>query len=355
MQAGGAGQRHHVDAVVGTAAGGEQGHQPVDQRALVDHRTQGAIGRGARDHGADAAGRLLGEGAAQLAVRVHEGGARQHQTHGLEHQLVGVGGAVEGAGARRVVGAALHLQQGVTAHFAGGVLLAHLHLLVIADAARHRAGWHEGGGQVGVGERPHDLARRYFVADAEQQGGVEGVVGERQRGRLGDQVAGEQGHVHPRLPLGHAVAHGGHTAGHLGAVAQLGQRGLDDVRIALIGLMGAQHVVVGGDDAHVGAGHVEDAPLLVTAGGGHGVGQVAAGQCGAGLALIGLTLDAGQKSLAAGGTALANAGGDAGNDLMDHWACSNAVTARSTTCSKVPSISMWNTPASPSGRSRVSN
>ena len=40
---------------------------------------------------------------------------------------------------------------------------------------------------------------------------------------------------------------------------------------------------------------------------------------------------------------------------MAHCACVSAVTARSTTCSKVPSISMRNTPASPSGRSRVSN
>ncbi|MNF83081.1 hypothetical protein D3C84_653950 [compost metagenome] len=45
LQAGGAGQRHHVDAVVGAAAGGEQGHQAVDQGALVQHLAQGTIGR----------------------------------------------------------------------------------------------------------------------------------------------------------------------------------------------------------------------------------------------------------------------------------------------------------------------
>ena len=125
-------------------------------------------------------------------------------------------------------GAALHLQQGIAPHFTGGVLLAHLHLLVVAYAARHGAGGHEGGGQVRMGEGPHDLARGYLVTDAEQQGGVEGVVGEGNRGGLGDEIPGEEGHVHPRLALGHAVAHGGHTAGDLGAVAQLGQRAPDD-------------------------------------------------------------------------------------------------------------------------------
>ncbi|MNG87160.1 hypothetical protein D3C79_459580 [compost metagenome] len=230
-----------------------------------------------------------------------------------------------------MVGAALHLQQGIAAHFAGGVLLAHLHLLVVAYAARHGAGGHEGGGQVSVGEGPHDLARGYLVTDAEQQGGVEGVVGEGNRGGLGDEIPGEQGHVHPRLALGHAVAHGGHAAGDLGAVAESGQRPLDDVRVALIGLMGAQHVVVGGDYGHVGAGHVEDAPLVVTAGGGHGVGQVAAGEGGAGLALLGLALDAGQEGLAAGDTALADAVGHFGDHGMGHRIVSNTeIRTRST-------------------------
>ncbi|MNZ61239.1 hypothetical protein D3C78_793310 [compost metagenome] len=91
-----------------------------------------------------------------------------------------------------MVGAALHLQQRLAAHLTGGILLAHLHLVIVADAAGHGAGRHEGGGQVGMGERPHDLARRYLVADAEQQGGVEGVVREGQRRGLGDEIPGEE-------------------------------------------------------------------------------------------------------------------------------------------------------------------
>ncbi|MNZ61240.1 hypothetical protein D3C78_793320 [compost metagenome] len=138
-------------------------------------------------------------------------------------------------------------------------------------------------------------------------------------------------------------------------MAQLGQGRLDLVRVALIGLMGTQHVVVGGDYADVGAGQIEDATLLVRAAGGHGVSQVATGQGGAGLALLRLTLNAGQEGLATGGTARTDAGGDLEDDGMSHIACSSAVTARSTTCSKPPSISIQHTPASPSGRSSASN
>ena len=52
------------------------------------------------------------------------------------------------------------------------------------------------------------------------------MLWEGDRGGLGDEVPGEEGHVHPRLTLGHAVAHGGYAAGNLGTVAELRQGAL---------------------------------------------------------------------------------------------------------------------------------
>ena len=54
---------------------------------------------------------FAGQRIAQRRVRVDEGGARQVQAHHLHQHLVGVGGAVEGAGAGAVVGLHLRFQQ----------------------------------------------------------------------------------------------------------------------------------------------------------------------------------------------------------------------------------------------------
>ena len=52
-----------------------------------------------------------GQRVAKRRVRVDEGGARQMEAHDLHQHLIGVGGAVEGAGPRRVIGRRLGLQQ----------------------------------------------------------------------------------------------------------------------------------------------------------------------------------------------------------------------------------------------------
>ena len=90
----------------------------------------------------------------------------------------------------------------------------------------------------------------------------------------------------PDLALGDAVAHGGDAAGDLRGAAH-GPGGVaDQGGVALVGLMGREHVVVGGDDAEV-AGALGDEGRLVAVG--HrrvGVGLVAAGEVGALRALV---------------------------------------------------------------------
>ncbi|CSC35697.1 Uncharacterised protein [Vibrio cholerae] len=45
---------------------------------------------------------------------------------------------------------------------------------------------------------------------------------ERKCGRLRNQITGKQRHIHPRLTLGHAIAHGGYATGDLRGMAVLG-------------------------------------------------------------------------------------------------------------------------------------
>ena len=55
-----------------------------------------------------------------------------------------------------------------------------------------------------------------LVADAQHQGRIESVMCESHGGGHGNRVAAEQAQLHAWHALGHTVAHGGHTAGHLG-------------------------------------------------------------------------------------------------------------------------------------------
>ena len=171
--------------------------------------------------------RGLGQRIAQRRVRVDEGGARQVQAHHLHQHLVGVGGAVEGAGAGAVVGGGLGVEQLVAADLALGVQLAHLALLRVGQPGGHRARGHEERRQVAEGQRADDQARHDLVADAQHQRGVEHVVRQGDGGRHGDDVAGEQRQLHARAALGDAVAHGRHAAGELGDAARLARRRLD--------------------------------------------------------------------------------------------------------------------------------
>src|SRR3546814_10468056 len=65
------------------------------------------------------------------------------QAHHLHHHLVGVGGAIEGAGARRVIAGTLARQQVLASHFTFGIELAGLLLFLVGDAAGHRARGYE--------------------------------------------------------------------------------------------------------------------------------------------------------------------------------------------------------------------
>ena len=117
-----------------------------------------------------------------------------------------------------------------------------------------------------------------LVADAEQQGGVEDVVRERDRRSHRDRVAREQAHLHAGQALRDAVAHRRHAAGDLRGRAE-GVRGLaDDRREALVRLVRREHVVVGGDDADVGRARGDDAELVGARQGGGGVRQIGAAE-----------------------------------------------------------------------------
>ena len=198
--------------------------------------------------------------------------------HDLHQHLVGVGGAVEGAGAGRVVRSRLGFQQLLARRLALGIALADLGLLLVGQAAGHRAGGHEDRRQVAEAQRRDHQARHDLVADAQVQAGVEHVVRQGHRGRKRDDVAREQAQLHARLALGDAVAHRRYAAGDLRGGAGLAREAPDQVRIALVRLVRREHVVVGGDDADVGGGIAAQLGLVAGAAGGEAVGQVAARQ-----------------------------------------------------------------------------
>jgi hypothetical protein len=102
-----------------------------------------------------------------------------------------------------------------------GVALAHLGLLLVGDAGRHRPGRHEDHRQVAEAQRADQQARHDLVAHAQAQRRVEHVVRQRHRGGHGDHVAREQRQLHAGAALGHAVAHRRHAAGDLRAAPAL--------------------------------------------------------------------------------------------------------------------------------------
>ena len=270
-----------VQRVVGGAAGGVQAHDAVDEGALVQHPAHGRVVVAERRdlHGAPSG--LGGEGVAHGGVGVDEGRAGEVHPHDLHHHLVGVGGAVERAGAGAVVGFRLGLEQGRAVDLALGEELADLGFLVVGQAGRHGAGRDEHRRQVAEGQRPDDEARHDLVADAEVDRGVEGLVRQRHRGRERDDFAGEQRQLHAGLALGDAVAHGGHAARHLGDAAGLAGGAPDHLRVALVRLVGRQHVVVGGHDGKIGARARAQHGLVADAAGREAVGLVGAAEAGA--------------------------------------------------------------------------
>mmetsp|Transcript_5502 Transcript_5502/g.13161 ORF Transcript_5502/g.13161 Transcript_5502/m.13161 type:complete len:266 (-) Transcript_5502:424-1221(-) len=209
-------------------------------------------------------------------MRMHEGAARRVQAHGLQQHLVAVGGAVEGAGAGTVIRGGLALEQLVAADLALRIELAHLGLVAVGDARAHRPCRHEDAGQMAKMQGADQQARHDLVADAQQQGRIEDIVGQCDGRAHGDGVAREQAQLHAGQSLRHAVAHGRHAASHLHGRTQALRLGTDLAGIALVGLMRRQHVVVGGDDAEVGRFLGHDAQLVAGRQGRHRMGHIGA-------------------------------------------------------------------------------
>ena len=150
--AGGAGKGHYVHGVVGGAAGGHQADNGVDDRFFANHfahRQNGVVSDGGGDVGGGGAGERFAHG----SVGVDEGGVGHVQAHHFHHHLVGVGGAVEGAGARAVVRGHFAFKQRIAADFALGKQLAGFGFFIIGNAAGHRACGHENGGQMAEAQR----------------------------------------------------------------------------------------------------------------------------------------------------------------------------------------------------------
>ncbi len=245
------GHRDQMDRQIGRAAGGVQADDAVDDRALVDHLADRREGVPQRRHFQRSSCAERRQRVAQRRVRVDEGGAGQVQAHDLHQHLVGVGGAVEGAGARRVVGLGLREQQLVPRRLALGVELADSRLLVVAQARGHRPGRQKHRRQMAERQRADQEAGHDLVADAEIDRRVEHLMGERHRRRQRNHVAREQRQLHARLALGDAVAHRGNAARHLGRSPRLARRALDQLGKTLERLMGGEHVVVCGDDRQI--------------------------------------------------------------------------------------------------------
>ena len=238
------GDRRHVQGVVGRAAGGVQGHDGVDQRTFVDdfadrHEVAALLGQTR-----DLMRRFAGQGITQRRVRVDERGARQMQAHDFHQQLVGVGGAVKGAGTRAVVGLHLRFQQLFAAGLAFGIALAHVGFLLVGNARDHRPARHEDRWQMTETQRAHHQTRHDLVADAEHQRAVEHVVGQRHGGGQRNHFAARQAQFHARLALGHAIAHGRGAAGELADGADFAQGLFDLFRKDFVRLVRREHVVI---------------------------------------------------------------------------------------------------------------
>ena len=240
-------------------------HRPVVVALRGDLR--GALGRRARQRGA------------QRRARIDEGGARQMQAHRLHQHLVASWPCHRRCRcpARDRMPTSAR-SNSVAPDLAFGIELPDARFLGVRQAARHRPARHEDHRQMAERERAHEQARHDLVADAERKGRVEHAVGQRHRGRQRDHVAAEQRQFHAGLALRDAVAHGGRAAGELRHGADLVRRLLDQRRIVAVRLMRRQHVVVGRDDPDIGRAIGRQRLLVVAVARGKAVRQVAAGQ-----------------------------------------------------------------------------
>ena len=247
--------------MVGRSARGEQPGHGVDDRAFVDDLRQGALA--ALGKLGEAMHRRPGQCLPQRSPRVDERRIGDVQPHQFHHHLVAIGGAVEGAGPGRVVGARFGHQQLVLADLALGKELADPLLFLVRQARGHRPARHQKHRQMAEAERSDQQAGNDLVTDAEQGRGVEHAVAKRDRGAKRDHIAAEQRQVHARLALGHSVAHRRDSARDLRRRPHFAREDLHLLGVAAVGLMRRKHVVVSGDDADVGPGHRADRGLVL--------------------------------------------------------------------------------------------
>ncbi|MNM75596.1 hypothetical protein D3C81_873900 [compost metagenome] len=306
-----------MDGVVGGAAGGHQCDDGVDDGAFVDQMTERTevVAQCAdfqRTHGGRAGQRIT-----QRQLRVDERRARQLHAHRFQQYLVGIGGAVEGAGARAVIRGRFGFQQFFAGGFASGVTLADFGLLLVRNARRHRPGRYEYRRQMTERQCADQQAWHDLVAHAQIDGGIEHVMAQADGRGLGNDVAREQRQLHAATALGDAVAHRRHGAGNLRGGADFARGLAHQFRVMLERLVCRQHVVVGGDDAQVGR-HITAQPALVgRPAGSEGMRQVAAAQARPERAFTQGGIDARQISRARRSAALADAFSD-GVDFRMH-------------------------------------
>ena len=226
-----------------------QADNRIHDRLRIDHMRHRAFARLRQLHTPHS--RRSHQRIAQRRARIDERGAGQVKPHQLHHHLVGIGRAIEGARARRVIARRLRFQQLLARNLPKRELLAHAGLLLVADPRRHRPRWREDHRQMPERQRPDHQPRHDLVARAQHQRRIERIMRQRHGRAQRNHIAREQRQLHPRPPLRDTIAHRRRAPGHLRRRAYFPRRILDDVRIVLERLMRAQHVVIAGHDADV--------------------------------------------------------------------------------------------------------
>ncbi len=156
--------------------------------------------------------------------------------------------------------------------------MANAGFFVVGQTARHGPGWDKNSGQIAKAQSTHDQTGDDLIAYAQIHRRVEHVVRQANGRRHGDVVSTEQAQLHPRLTLSHAIAHGRGGAGYLGGAAHLTCRLFNDGRKTLVGLVRAEHIVIGGNDADMSRVHHFNGVFGCRLAGGKAVRQIATGQ-----------------------------------------------------------------------------
>ena len=198
-------------------------------------------------------------------MRVHEGRAGHVQAHRLEQHLVAVGGAVEGAGAGAVVGRALGLRAARRAPpgparpaRAPWTCRCSTGPVLIGPAGTNTQGrWPKCSAPI---SRPgHDLvAHARAAARRRTRRGVSAMAVPMAMVSRENRLSSMPGR--PCVTPSHMA---GTPPATCTVAPQPARLVADQRRVALVGLVRRQHVVVGGDDADVGRALGHDAQLVV--------------------------------------------------------------------------------------------